>query len=516
VRLSCAIASFVALLAGCSAGPAEVETESAPDAGLVRFEFSTEGKNAFTVVGHSCEAEEGGGCVLEVPTAELQGGWNEIEVETRRRTGQKEALRAIFFLGDEAFARDCDVTGSSDSGDPDELTFDLECRFEEGFHGELFGELLQDGRTTVRAVDIPVEEDAGGVERPAARVGLPLFVVNRAGGRWKRPVDVVVPLQLVQLEIQGVRPVLYEQELPLRFRAEEGATVFVNGRQVGEAGRSGRLETRVPIEAGANEVTVEARLEGRVPAVHELSIHGAWPDTPLYIDLPLKDEFATQERAVVVRGTTSPQARLYLSNRPVDFAADGSFELLVPLEEGDNEVEVMAVVDPEPGVRRRPPTKRTFRIHCSPRAVGEIERYLSRVPEEEIDQTLAGLGRDPWLHVGERVRFALVVEEAATSLVDGGCSSRVAGIACTREVTRPVRVAFERRTARACAGEELPAVVELDSCPDLSAGDRVEVVGEVLGGLGGRHGEYTVERPRIAASWIEPAPWLVEPPAEGP
>lgn len=505
------ITPLLLVLAGCAAGPATVQTELATEAGLVRFEFSTEGKNGFTVGGHTCEADGGSGCVLEVPTAELQGGWNEIEVETRRRTGEKEKLKAVFFLGDGAFARDCEVVESSTSGVPAELEFELTCRFDEGFSGELFGERMEGGRAMVRAVDIPVQEGIGGVDRPVARVGLPLFVVNRGGGRWKRPVDVVLPLHLVQLAIEGVRPVWYEEILPLSLKAEPGAHVFIDGREVGPAGRDGRVTAEVPIDPGPNTVRVEARMEGRVPAVHDLQIRGSAPNTPLYVDLPTQAEFTTTDRSLVIRGVTSPQARLYLGNRPIDIPPDGSFDLLVPLVEGYNEVELMAVVDPSPGVRRRPPTKRTFQVRSTPRPWLEIEQFLSVVPPEEIEQTLAGLGKDPWVYLGKRVRFTLVVEEVATSLVDGGCSARVAGIACTKEVTRPVLVGFERRVARACSGQELPAVVELDGCPDLAAGDRIEVVGSVRGGLGGRHGEITVERPRISATWTQPSPWLVDP-----
>ena len=506
------IACLLLLLAGCAAGPAAVQTEPAAEAGLVRFEFTTAGKNDFTVGGHTCEALKGGGCVLEVPTADLQGGWNEIEVETRRRTGEKEKLKSVFFLGDEAFARDCTVTESSESGDPAELEFALACAFEEGFHGELFGEPMQGGRASVRAVDVPRDpEVAGGVTQPLARAQLPLVVVNRAGGQWPRPVDVVVPLPLVQLAIEGARPTWYEPVLPLRLRVETGAQVFVDGREVGPPGRDGVIKAEVAIDPGPNTVTIEARLHGRVPTVHELAIRGSAPDTPLYIDEPLRDDFTTIDRVLVVRGVTSPQARLYVGSRPVDIPADGSFELQVPLIEGYNEVEVMAVVDPSPGVRRRPPTKRTFQVQCTPRPRLEMEQFLSSAPQDEIDEALAGLGEDPWVFLGRRVRFALVVEDVATSLGDGGCAARIAGLACTKEVSRPVLVGFERRLARACIGHELPAVVELDSCPELAAGDRLDVVGTIQGGLGGRHGDLTVERPRIKATWAAPSPWLLEP-----
>ena len=512
------IAALLLLLAGCSAGPADVQTAPAPAAGLVRFEFTTQGKNEFTVGGHTCEARKGGGCVLEVPTAELQGGWNEVEIETRRRTGQKEKLKAVFFLGDEAFQRDCQVVESSDSGDPTELEFRLSCTFEEGFHGELFGEEMTGGQASVRAVDVPFAEGTtGGAQRPLAKVGLPLFVVNKAGGRWARPVDVILPLPLVQLAIEGVRPIWYEKVLPLRLRSEPGAQVFVDGRQVGAPGRDGVVTAEVAIDPGPNTVVVEARMPGRVPTVHALPIRGSAPDTPLYIDEPLQDRFTTTEQTLVVRGQTSPDARLYLGSRPVEFNADGTFELRVPLSEGLNEVEVMAVVDPSPGVKRRPPTRRAFEVRSTPRPLLEVEQFLSAAPQDEIDEALAGLGVDPWVFLGRRVRFAFVVEEVATALGDGGCSARVAGLACTREVSRPVRVGFETRTARACVGQDLPAVVELGSCPDLAAGDRIQVVGAVQGGLGGRYGDLTVERPRIEATWIGPLPWLVEPaPGEEP
>jgi hypothetical protein len=503
------LAPLLVVLAGCAAGPAELQTELALDDGLVHFALSTDGKNRFTVGAHSCEAKRGGSCTLSVPTAELAGGWNEVVVETKRRTGEDSPLRAVFFLGDEAFRRECTVTESGTIGVASGLVFDLACRFDLGFHGELLGEPLVNDQGSVPALDVPVDERSGASpDRPLIAASLPLVVVNRSGGRWERPIDVVLPAPLVQLAVEGWRDPWYEREMPLRLRAEAGAEVVLDGQPVSL--RPGEwTEHRVQVDPGPNAIRIEARREGRLPTIREIRVRGAAPDTPLYIDQPTVDEFVTEETRVVLRGATVPEARLYLFKRPVEFASDGRFELEVLLDEGLNEIELFAVVDPAPGIERRPPTKRVFRIQSNPNPDKEVERFLAGAEQEQMDRALADLAQDPWALLGERVRFPLVVEEIATSLAGGSCSARISGVACTHEATRPVQLGFRPRRARACDGVELPAVVDIDLCPKLERGERIQVLGTVRGGLGGRFDQLTVERPVIEAHHIEAWPYLV-------
>lgn len=487
-----------------------MQSEAVVDAGLVRLEFTTEGKNSFTALDeHICEADKGGTCVVEISTADLQAGWNEIEVGTRRRTGDGGPLIARFFLGEEAFQRRCEVT---ESGGPeaDTLVYELKCEFDEGFSGLLFGLPLEGGRASVPASQVPLKglpEDAG-VTRPLVVADLPLEVVNRAGAVMSRPLRVVLPLPLVQLSVEGWQDPWYEPELPLRIRAEAGAEILVDGEPVLPTRDGAEFVHVVRSDPGSNEVVVEARREGRHPSRVELRFVSKSPDTPLYLEQPARAEFTTDEPGLRLRGATLPEAKLYLAGRRVDLARDGSFDIVVVLDEGDNDIDLLAVVDPAPGVRQRPPTRRELKVHLEPDAQEASRSQLAGADPTAMSKVMGELATDPWRHQGAQVRFPFRIEAASTSLARDGCVARLEGVACTHEVSRKVRVGFEVRGARACDGEELHAVVELDSCPDVVEGQRVDVVGRVLGGLGGRVGEWTVERPRIAGSQVLPSPFL--------
>lgn len=477
----------------------------------MRFEFATEGKNSFTVAGASCDAPRGGTCAVEVSTADLQAGWNEISIETRRRTGEEEALSARVFVGEEAFRRTCEVTEVG-GPDPRTLVYELACTFDEGFHGVLDGAAMLNGRATIPAAEVEVDEDPAeaGVLRPLVMGRLPVVVTNRAGGEWRRPVGVVVPLPLVQLSVKGWQNPWYEDTMPLRIRAEQGASISIDGESVRPARDGASFTVDAAVKPGPNTIRIEASKAGRVPAKIDLKVRGKAPDTPLYVFEPATDHVVTDQAYVRIRGQTSPDAKLYLANRPMDTGSDGTFDLVVPLDEGDNEVSVLAVVDPSLGVRARPPTKRTFTVVMEARAEPRQRTYTEEEAAETNTAVLVALGKDPWSHVGALVEFPMVVDEMATSLVKDGCEARLEGDACTHEVERDVRVGFDLVTARACDGDLVPAVVELDHCPTLERGDRLLITGKVLGGLGGRVGQLTVERPRFRATRTAPAPWVLD------
>ncbi len=497
-------------LGGCSAGPASVQSEAAVDAGVVRLEFSTEGKNSFTALGSvSCDAEKEGTCQVEIPVADLQPGWNEIEIDTRRRTGGDGPLVARFYVGDEAFARRCDVERLG-GPDVDSLSYELTCSFPDGFAGRLFDRELTDGKVTVPALDVPLKglpEDAG-VTRPLVVADIPLEVVNRAGGVVARPVRVVLPLPLVQLSVEGWQDPWYEPSLPLRIRAEAGSEILVDGEAVRPTRDGGSFVHTVRADPGPNKVVVEARRAGRHPARVELQFTSKAPDTPLYIDEPGGSEIVTTSSNLTIRGSTLPEAKLYLGGRPVDLGRGGTFEVVVSLNEGDNDVDLLAVVDPGLGVRQRPATRRSFKVHVTPDPEGREQAEQETFDPTGMSKVLGELRTDPWRHLDALVQFAFRVESASTSLAGGSCSAKLEGLACTHSVEQELRVGFDMRLARACDGEELPAVIELDACPDVEVGQRLDVIGRVKGGLGGRVGEWTVERPRIQGLSLSPSPFL--------
>jgi hypothetical protein len=502
------------LAAACAAGPASVEVTPRASEGLVHFEFQSEGKNTFSVGGHSCEAEPDTPCALDVPVAELQGGWNRVDVETRRRTGMASPLQARFFLGDDAFRRDCAVTETGDRADPASLGFELTCTFPEGLHGEVAGRPMPEGKASLRASEIPLDVDGQGlgVAQPVAVAEIPLVVVGKGGGRWPRPIRVVLPVPLTQLAVLGFRDPWYERTLPLQLRAEPGADLKLGGQSVPVPVAGEAFEHAVEVKPGRNTLRVEASAQGKVAAVHELELRGEWPATPLYLDEPATEHVTTFEKTIRIRGLTDPHARLYVSSRPVDLGSGGRFDLEIPLEEGLNDIELLAVVDPAPRVEPRPATKRSIQVRCRPLSDPAVQKALEKTGAGDSPDAVRAVAADPWAHEGEYLHFSMKIEEFSSSPAgkDGGCRGTLTGLLCSEEAARPVRVGYEEKQGRACLGELLPVVVETDECREADAGAWIRVVGKVVGGLGGRSGIRTVERPRIEALELRPAP-RVEP-----
>lgn len=510
MRLTPPIAIAVLLLSGCSAGPASVAASWDVEAHAVRLTVTTEGKNSFTARGQSCTAKGGASCQLVLPAADLPSGWSDVVVETKRRTGMDGPLTARVFLGDDAFTADCEALELP--GSP--ARWDVRCAFPDGFSGELAGRPMTGGRGEVSSLDIPRSDDSpSAVDRPLIRASLPLEVVNRAGSRWPRDLPVVAPVPVVQLRLEGWQADWYDAELPLRLRAEAGAEVVVDGRVVaGADGEEGAVHT-VPIQVGANRVQVEARKEGLAPARHELVITGKQPATPLYLDTPRALEFTTRGQVLRVVGRSLPHAKVYVDTRRVPELIDGRFDVEVPLVEGPNEIQVLAVVDADGGHPRRPPTKVELLVTSTPNPNPLIKQQLRAANPVSSRAVLEQAAQDAWSQAGEDVGFTLRVEDLQRTPVGEGCHVRIEGLLCPEEVRRSVQVGFEPVFASACGAEEYPAVVDLQTCPkDLQEGARIRVAGAIRGAIGGRWGTRTVERPQIDGADWEPAPWVEPPP----
>jgi hypothetical protein len=494
------------LLCGCSAGPASVSSAWDAAGHGVSLTFTTEGKNTFTAGGQSCTAKAERPCSVLLPAADLSSGWFDLDVETRRKTGMDEPLRARVFLGDDAFSADCEVVERRSALS----TWEVRCTFPEGFSGQLAGRPMTGGRGTVDAAEVPLPED-GGVDRPLIKASLPLDVVNRAGATWPKALPVVVPVPLVQLRLAGWQDPWYDPKLPLSLLAEPGAQVVVNGQVVeGADGPKGAVH-QVAIEAGVNRVDVEASRPGRTPARHSLLITSKAPDTPLYLETPRELAFTTTGSTLRVAGRSLPYAKIYVDTRRVPEVIDGRFDVEVPLVEGPNEIQVLAVVDGEPGVRKRPPTKLELHVDSQPNPEMEDAQQLAALDPRAQRAVLDAAADDPWSQTGQDVSFPLVVSSASRTPAGAGCQMRLEGLACSEEARREVQVGFQRTLAAACAGLEFPAVVEMDTCPkEVQKGSRIRVAGTIRGAVGGRWGVRTVERPRITATAWKTAPWVEE------
>ncbi len=495
-------------------------------AGEVTLVLHSEGRNTFSALGESCKAKSASSCTLGLPARLVQGGWNSLPIETARRTD--EPVQARFYVGEDVFGADCTVAASRLSPDPAEMLFDVSCRFPEGFHGELGGAPLQGGRGTIAARECLGDVEALDVDlsRPLLRGALPLDVVNEGGGRLRRLLPVAVPAPVVQVSLDDWASPWFEETLPLRLRAEPGATLHVNGSQV-QAGDGMSVTVEIPLQRGPNTVRVEARRAGHAPAVHVLSVEGRFPDTPLLLDQVFDGPVETDAESLTLTGRTDPMAKLYLDGRPMDHRR-GRFALERPLEEGKNDIQLLAVVERRPGQEPRALTRIDIEAHRTPTRDPRLAEALREMEATPQLVPLADVAADPWDHLQATLRFPMRIREIVESpSMDGSCSALVSGAACAERVTGLVMAGWGIERSWVCVGDEVPVVVEYARCLQAEEGDDVEVVGVVVGALGGRDRGVTVDRARIEgldvrllprsedlprATWPKPLPRLL---AEG-
>lgn len=492
---------------GCSSGWAEVQSDIDLDKRGVNLTVASEGTNTFAALGAECEAKSDAPCTLFVPARLLQGGWNDLPLQTKRRTDDPVSVR--FYVGEALFSADCDVSASRLSPDPGELLYDVNCRFAEGFSGELDGVPMPGGKGTVAASRClgDVETLEVELDRPLLRGEVPLDVVNESGGRMRHPLAVAVPAPVVQVSLDDWASPWFEKELPLRLRAEPGAKLFVNGTQI-EAGDGMSVTVPVALERGMNRVRVEARRPGHAPAVHDLEVEARHPDTPLLVDQVFDGVHRTDAENLRLTGRTHPKAKLYLNGRLVDHRR-GRFDVETYLEEGKNEIQLLAVVERRKGLESRPLSRWDAEVIreavIDPRLVGAAVGESTGGRGEEV--ALEVVATDPWDHIDGFVRFPMrIVEIVESPSLDGSCSALIEGTACTLRAAGNVMVGWGVQRAWTCVGDEVPVVVEYDECLGAEEGDDVQVEGVVVGALGGRFRGITVDRPRLTADRVEALP----------
>ena len=484
-------------------------------AGLVRFAFTTAGKNTFGLGDRQCEAAEGAGCEIEVPVAELQGGWSRIPVTTKRATGMDAPLAAEVYLGEAAFPRECtadDVAGLR----REDAAIELQCTFPDGYHGELFGEALEGGRRRIPVAQLVAtaafDKESGDhwptPDDPLLVVAIPVEVVNLGGGRLVRAVRVAVPAPFVQFELSGQEAIWFERSMPLSLRAEPGATIKIDGKRVFPKRDGAAFVVDRRIEPGENRLEIRAEMPGRVPSVHTLEIDGRWPGSPLQIDEPIESTLSTDEATLRVRGRTHPKAEVFWGRVPVPVQRDGSFVVDAYLEEGRNDVEVSAfLAETEYGRLSRKPTTRTFVVDRLPRVTSRALSASASATAEQLDPvTIGEVAEHPWQTAGERVRFTMRADDVSLFPSEAGCTASIEGVGCGREETRTAHIGFRDVLARTCVGERHPTFVELDSCPKKEIeGTWVEVDGTVMGGFAGRGvDQTTVVRLRVQGTSVTP------------
>jgi len=483
-------------LVGCSSGPASLSNDVGVALGGARITFVTEGKNTFSVAGQSCTADAGATCSITIAAADLEAGWNRLPVETKRRTDA--SLEARFFVPDELFGRSCTVSSAGRTGDPEELTFSVQCTFADGFSGRLDGKPMSGGAGSISAMKCLGDLGALDVDlsRPLLRGAVPVEVVGRKAS-LVRGVPVAVPAPVVQATLSGWASPWFEESLDLVIDAEPGATVRVNDDEH-TAPAAGSVTVAVPIANGANTVEVLISKAGHASAHHSLAIEGRHPQTPLFLDQSYASPLTTDREFLPLSGRTHREARLYLNGRPVEHNR-GRFELDAFLEEGKNDVQLLAVIEAGQGRTKRPVTRVDIEVVRVPFLTGgTAEERANPKPGALSPVTVAA---DPWAHVGEDVAFPTRIEAITENpSLDGSCSARIEGLACADRVTGPVMLGWSIVQGWVCVGDEVPVVVEADRCPEADEGDDLFVMGVVRGALGGRHHGMTRDRPSIRAT----------------
>ena len=492
-----ALLLFALALSGCSAGTAVVEAQVGLDVG-VTLSFQTEGRNIFSAGSGSCAAEKGAGCSFVLPAAELAPGWNRLEITTNRRTDAP--LEARFFVEDAVYGRDCTATPDRVTGDPADTIFSVECTFAEGFTGSMGSRIMTGGKGQIPAVEClgDLADLSVDLARPLLRGSIPVDVAGR-NGRLRRGVPVAIPAPVVQATLQGWASPWFEATLPLTIEAEPGASISVNGAAAQKAVEGRVTQVDVPIAKGANEVVVLITMAGHAPARHVLSIEGRHPDTPLFLDQVYAEPLTTDREFLPLSGRTHPHAKLYLNGRLVDHV-NGRFELDALLEEGKNDVQLLAVIESTGGQRARPITRVDIEVNRTASLPVAGGPSTTAAPEARGGLDLSTVAADPWAHLGSTVAFPMRIELIAEKLsLKGECSSRIEGLACTERVSGPVMLGWSVVEAWVCIGESIPVVVNASVCPAAGVGDDVFVAGTVHGALGGRHEGVTRDRPSIDA-----------------
>lgn len=492
------VPAFALALAGCSSGPFEWRAEF-HDAAL-RVTFETRGANTFSILGQSCDAPPKGECSIDIPTAELPGGWAELPITTRRRTARDNPKLRLHF-GENVFPRPCRaelVGGQSELEGP---RYAVTCDAVEGFRFSLGGRPMDGNRG-----EIPLSEVLGlkGVaptrSAPVVPRGLPIVVHNRGQGQWPRPLDVAVAPPLAQFRVEGWEDPWFEPTVPLRIRVEPGATLSLDGAAITVPADGGWVDHVLTLGTERQAFTFRSEVPGKAPVEERISIEPKSPLTPLHIDEPAALSVVTTEDWLPIRGRTHPDAVVFLGRQPITVAADGSFSVQAPLEEGQNDVEIVAEIDGAPGRVARPRTTRAFSVLREPKPRPGAKKPAGPPAPRPFSE----LASNPASAVGERVAARLRVEDVASTPTEGGCRTRIEGLACAVEGRGEATIGFESVGAWACMSGDVPVVVEYERCPDLPNGQWVLAVGELSGILGGRRAQVTVARPVIAADFVEP------------
>jgi N-acetylmuramoyl-L-alanine amidase len=196
--------------------------------------------------------------------------------------------------------------------------------------------------------------------------------------------------------------------ITVRGKTEPLCLVWVQGKEV-EVLEDGSFKTEVSLVEGSNIIVVKAQ---RPEAADSITIHREIIlDTSIpQLDIlePANDSYLTSNEVKVV-GKTGPRNRLIVNGLPVILAEDGSFEVFVPLKEGENFIYLAALDEILPNINDNvlkltvdtitpqleilAPDPEEFAKDTYVTVIGRTEPFAKVIlPEQEIETEADSLG----------------------------------------------------------------------------------------------------------------------------
>lgn len=131
--------------------------------------------------------------------------------------------------------------------------------------------------------------------------------------------------------------------------ALEGKKVlfYINDEKAGEADVSGdrfSYEDLI-LHEGANDVKVKSQSENQTESDFSKSYKVIFDqkEPELTIDSPTEGQTFSGNNRISIKGKSEKDAQVYANGFLANVNSDGNFEVFVPLNEGDNEIEVRAI-----------------------------------------------------------------------------------------------------------------------------------------------------------------------------
>ena len=123
--------------------------------------------------------------------------------------------------------------------------------------------------------------------------------------------------------------------------------IYLNGEKIGETTVDGGKFSyeSLTLESGSNEIKAKGlgpnNVESDFSKSYSVVFDRKEPD--LSIDSPTDGQSFSGNNRISIKGKTHPDVQVYANGFLANVATDGAYEVFVPLNDGDNEIEIKAV-----------------------------------------------------------------------------------------------------------------------------------------------------------------------------